>query len=107
MVMQEQAKRLSEPLRWGRREKGVMGVFLAIVAAALIALAVYGASSGAPARADCISLTFPSTLGAGYVKGCGEKARRICASGVYRGIEPQMSAACARAGFPYRPPAGT
>ncbi len=102
--MQEQARRLREPLRWGRREKALVGTLLGLLAAGAIALAVYGASSGAPPRADCIDLTFPSTLGAGYLKDCGEKARRICASGAYRGIEATMSAACAKAGFAYRRP---
>ena len=50
--MQEQARRLSEPLRWGKREKTVMASVLAVTAAALIALAIYGLTSGAAARAD-------------------------------------------------------
>ena len=104
MVMQEQARRLSEPLRWGRREKTVIGVVVAIVAAAAIALIIFAASSGAPARADCIDLEFPSTLGAAEVKGCGEHARQICASGAYKGLRDEMKAACERAGFPFRSP---
>jgi hypothetical protein len=104
MVMQEQARRLREPLRWGRREKTLVGAVLALVAAAAIALAVFGLSSGAPARADCIDVTFPSTLGAGYVKGCGAKARRVCASGAYKGLTAKMRPACEHAGFPFRNP---
>ncbi len=104
MVMQEQARRLSEPLRWGRREKTVIGIVGAIVAAAAVALVVFALSSGAPARADCIDLEFPSTLGAAEVKGCGEHARRICASGAYRGLREEMRAACAHAGFAFRDP---
>ena len=102
MVMQEQARRLSEPLRWGRREKTAIGVFLAIVAAALIALAVYGLSSGAPARADCIKLTFANTLGGSEVKACGKKANTLCASGAYPGVADQMREQCTKAGFAYR-----
>jgi hypothetical protein len=105
MVMQDQARRLREPLRWGRREKGIVGALLGVLAAAAVALIVFAASSGAPARADCINLSFPSTLGAGYVKGCGAKARAICASGAYRGsFGRELQAACARAGFAYRSP---
>ena len=33
MIMQDQSKRLSEPLRWGRRERTVVAVVLACVAA--------------------------------------------------------------------------
>jgi hypothetical protein len=104
MVMQEQARRLREPLRWGRREKTIVGIVLAIVVAAAVALAVYGLSSGAPARADCIDLEFPSTLGAAEVKGCGAQAERICASGAYRGLRHEMQLACERAGFAFRAP---
>ena len=104
MVMQEQARRLREPLRWGRREKTAVAALLSMLALAAAGLIAFGLSSGAPARADCVSLTFPSTLGAGYVKGCGEQARRICASGAYRGIEAEMRLACRRAGFAYTQP---
>jgi len=99
--MQEQARRLREPLRWGRREKTAMAVLLSVVAVAVAGLIAFGLSSGAPARSDCVSVTFPSTLGAAVVKGCGEQARRICASGAFRGIEAEMQAACRRAGFAY------
>jgi hypothetical protein len=104
MVMHEQARRLSQPLRWGRREKAVVLALLTCVVLALVALGVYGLSSGAPARADCVDLSFPSTLGAGEVKGCGSRARQICASGAYRGISHEMQLACQKAGFPYRQP---
>jgi hypothetical protein len=104
MVMQEQAKRLSQPLSWGRREKTAMGVFGAVVVAAVIALVVFALSSGAPARADCVTLTFANTLGGSEVKACGQKARAICVSGGYKGIADQVRAECADAGFPYRPP---
>jgi hypothetical protein len=104
MVMQDQARRLREPLRWGRREKTIIGAVLALLAATAIALAVYGASAGAPARADCIELTFPSTLGAAEIKGCGAHARRLCASGAYKDIRVEMKAACERAGFAFRNP---
>jgi hypothetical protein len=104
MVMQEQARRLREPLRWGRRERTIVGILVALLVAAGIALTVYAASSGAPARADCIDLEFPSTLGAAEVKGCGRQAQRICASGAYKGIRQEMKVACERAGFAFRNP---
>jgi hypothetical protein len=104
MVMYEQSRRLREPLRWGRREKTVLAAVLAVVVLGLGALVVYGLSSGAPARADCVSVTFPSTLGAGQANGCGAKARAICASGAFKGVEEELQHACARAGFAYKPP---
>jgi hypothetical protein len=102
MVMQEQARRLREPLRWGRREKTVMAIFLTAVALAIGALVAFGLTSGAPARADCINVSFANTLGASEVKACGGKARAICGSGAYKGVAEQMRSQCARAGFAYR-----
>lgn len=102
--MQEQSRRLSEPLRWGRREKTVVAVALSALVIGLGALGIYGLTSGGPARADCIDLIFPSTLGAAEVKSCGSRARRVCASGAYKGIAHEMQLACERAGFPFRKP---
>jgi hypothetical protein len=104
MVMFEQSRRLSEPLRWGRREKTAIAILLGCVVLALAALGAYALSSGAPARADCIDVTFPSTLGGAAVRGCGPQARSVCASGELRGIETELAAACRRAGFAYRAP---
>ena len=104
MPMQEQSRRLAEPLRWGRREKTVMAVFLSVVALALLGMIAYGLSSGAPARADCVSVSFPNTLGASEVKGCGAKAQTICASGAYRGVSEELRKQCTKAGFAYREP---
>jgi len=50
--MFEQSRRLSEPLRWGRREKTTVAVLLSCVALALIGLGAYALSTGAPARAE-------------------------------------------------------
>lgn len=104
MVMFEQSRRLSEPLRWGRREKAAIAALISCVALALIGLGIYGLSSGAPARADCIRVTFASTLGGADLHGCGPQARRICASGQFRSIAAELHEACSRAGMPYRAP---
>jgi hypothetical protein len=104
MVMQEQAKRLSEPLRWGRREKTAVGAVLACLVIALGALGVFALTKGAPARADCISVTFASTLGGAELHGCGGKARAICASGAFTHISGELKTACEKAGFPFRQP---
>jgi hypothetical protein len=104
MIMFEQSRRLSQPLRWGRREKTAMAVLLSCVLLALIALGAYALTSGSPARADCVTVTFASTLGGADLHACGGQARRVCASGDFRGIQTELSAACGRAGFPYRPP---
>jgi hypothetical protein len=107
MVMQEQAKRLSEPLRWGRQERIAMAALLSVLAIALAGLGAYALTSGSPARRDCVTVTFASTLGGADLHGCGAKARDICASGSFSHIQDQLRAACARAGMPYRPPSGS
>lgn len=104
MVMFEQSRRLAEPLHWGRRERVLLGTLIAVVALALAGLGAYALSSGAPARADCVKVTFASTLGGADLQGCGPQARRICASGSFRSLSAELSAACRRAGFPFRAP---
>ena len=104
MIMQDQSKRLSEPLRWGRREKIAVAFVLGCLVVALIGLGAYALKTGSPERADCIRVTFASTLGGADLHGCGPQARRICASGDFRSIEQELRLACGKAGFSYRPP---
>jgi hypothetical protein len=103
MIMFEQSRRLSQPLRWGRREKTAVALVVSCVVLALLGLGAYALTSGAPARADCIDLVFPSTLGGARLHACGPQARDVCASpGPYRGVGEELRAACRRAGFPYK-----
>jgi hypothetical protein len=104
MVMFEQSRRLSEPLRWGKRERTAVGATLACLLLALLALGAYALTSGSPARTDCIRVTFASTLGGAELQGCGTRARRICASGQFRNIEQELRAACVHARLPYTAP---
>jgi hypothetical protein len=102
MIMFEQQRRLSEPLRWGRREKTIVAVVLSCVALALIGLGAFALTRGAPARKDCIEVTFASTLGGATEHACGGQARRVCASPeAFRHIAAELRAACRRAGFPF------
>ena len=102
--MQEQSRRLSEPLQWGRAPKRALAFALALLAVAVVGLGAYALTSGGASRKDCVDVTFASTLGAGRLHGCGAQAREICASGTYQGISAELQAACARAGFAYRQP---
>jgi hypothetical protein len=101
MIMIGQSRRLSEPLRWGRREKALVAVLVTCVVLAAAGLGAYALTSGSPARSDCVEVTFASTLGGATIHACGAHARHVCASGAFRGIEPELRAACRRAGFPY------
>ncbi len=103
MIMIDHSKRLSEPLRWGRREKTAVGVLIACLALALAGLGAYALTSGAPARADCIQIVFPSTLGGAELHSCGARARYTCAHPqAYRGSAEALRESCRRAGFAYR-----
>ena len=74
MIMFEQSRRLSEPLRWGRREKTIVAVLVACVVLGLVGLGAYALSSGSAGRKDCVSLTFASTLGAAACTPAAAKA---------------------------------
>ena len=103
MIMQDRARRQSEPLRWGRREKAAVSAALACLIAAMIALGAYALSSGSRTRKDCIDVTFASTVGGATLHACGPRARAICASpGELKGISDSLRAACRHAGFPFR-----
>ncbi len=106
MVMQDQAQRLSEPLRWGRREKTVVGVTLGCVVAVVVALVIAFAASGGKAHeaSNCIRVTFASTLGGADLHGCGAQAQRICASGSFPHITSELRAACEHAGYAFKQP---
>jgi hypothetical protein len=101
MIMMDQSKRLSEPLRWGRRERTAVAAALACLLLVLVGLGVFALTSGAPARHDCITLTFPSTLGGAEVHECAAQARATCASPTaYPHLRPELHEACRKAGLP-------
>jgi hypothetical protein len=102
MIMENRSRRLGEPLRWGRREKVAVGALLACVVGGGGALGTYALTSGSSARADCVNVTFASTLGGATEHACGAQARRVCASGAFPGINADLARACERAGFPFK-----
>jgi len=100
--MFEQSRRLSEPLRWGRREKTIVAVLASCVLLGLLGLGVFALTKGAPARADCIDVTFASTLGGAHIHACGARARQICSSpSGLGGIRHDVQVACERAHLPF------
>ena len=102
MIMQDQSERLSEPLRWGRREKTVVAAMLACVVLVAAGLGAYALTTGSPGRKDCIEVSFASTLGGATEHGCGAQARKVCASpGAFRHVAAELRASCRRAGFPF------
>ena len=75
MIMVDQSRRLSEPLRWGRREKTVGRGRCSAAWCWRWSGSAFALTSGAPARADCIDVTFASTLGGAELHACGARAR--------------------------------
>jgi hypothetical protein len=81
----------------------VIAVLASCVLLAAIGRGAYALTSGAPARRDCVEVTFASTLGGATVHVCGARARAVCASGAFRSVADELRAACLRAGFPFDP----
>ncbi len=104
MIMMDQSKRLSEPLRWGKRERTVVGALLACTLVVVLALGAYALTSGAPPRKDCIEVNFASTLGGATEHACGARARKVCASSdSFKHVAAELAESCRRAGFPFAP----
>jgi hypothetical protein len=102
MIMMDQSRRLKEPLRWGRRERAVVGALLVCVVAIVVGLGAYAATSGGRPRKDCVEVTFASTLGGATEHACGGKAREVCASPqAFKHVEAELRESCRRAGFPF------
>jgi len=100
MIMFDRSRRLSEPLRWGRREKIAVGAVVVCIILGFGGLGIATLVGGSPSRRDCIDVTFASTLGASRLHACGGQAKRICASpGQYRQVAEDLRTACARARF--------
>jgi hypothetical protein len=102
MIMIDRSRQLSEPLRWGRREKITVAALLACLVLAVVGLGVNAALGGSSSRRDCIEVTFASTTGGARLHDCGARARSVCAtSSPGKGIYEALQAECRRAGFPF------
>jgi hypothetical protein len=107
MIMIDQSKRLSEPLRWTPAGKLAVVVAAVCLVGTLAGLGIYAALGGfsETKRAGCIELTFASTTGAAHLESCGAKARALCSSGqVQPQITAELRAACRRAGYAFGEP---
>ena len=103
MVMQEQSKRLAQPLQWTRA--GRLAVIVTVLVLAIGTVVAVIASTGKETLArGCIQVTFASTLGAAVVHPCGARAREVCAKPAENpGLAEhgKLRDACRRAGLPY------
>jgi hypothetical protein len=105
MPLQGQWERQHTPIRAlprrTRRALAIVAATLVAATAAIVALALVHSDS---AKAGCIRITVPSTMGAGYIHACGGQAERTCTQQLARSdSDPFVRAAhaeCRRAGLP-------
>jgi hypothetical protein len=102
MVMQDQAQRLSQPLKWTRGGRLAVALASACLAACVLAAGVYGVVHGFGSRSQpgCIDVTVPSTLGAANLHACGSRAKAMCASPNRLTGRDALQTPCRRAGYP-------
>jgi hypothetical protein len=104
MIMENRSKRLSEPLRWGRREKAVIAVVASCIAIVVIGFGAFALMSGSNSKEpkDCVDITFASTLGAAKMHACGARAKTLCADPqASKEIAQPLKQACRRADYPF------
>ena len=103
MVMHEQSRRLSEPLRWTRAGRIAVAVVVAVLAVGTV-VAVIASTGGRRLAPGCIEVTFASTLGGAAIHPCGARAREICSDpGQNPGLAEHgaLREACRKARLPY------
>jgi hypothetical protein len=80
-----------------------------VIVAAILALATavtlaFTLAHSDESAAGCIDVAAPSTMGAGYIHACGDKAERTCRNQLAQSDSDPFAraahAACRRAGFP-------
>jgi hypothetical protein len=102
MIMENRSKRLSEPLRWGRREKAIVATLLSCLLLVAVGLGAFALTSGSREPKDCVDITFASTLGAAKMHACGARAKTLCAAPqASKEIAQPLKQACRRAGYPF------
>jgi hypothetical protein len=102
MIMENRSRRLSEPLRWSRRERIVVAVLVVCLLIVSIGLGAYSLTRSSVERKDCIEVNFASTLGGATEHACGAQAREACASpGAFKHSAQALKQSCRRAGFPF------
>lgn len=100
MPLERHWERQNAPLRpTTARERRTLLIALAVLAAATVAIVLYLAIGSPGARAGCVTVTLPSSTGAGRLQRCGSGARAWCAQERQRpdAIARAVLGACRRA----------
>lgn len=103
MIMVDQSKRLSKPLRWTRAGRLAVLAAGGLLVAALVTVAVLASTTGSR-QAGCIEVTYASSLGAALMHPCGAHAREACAQPDQypaAAAHGALREACRQAGLPY------
>jgi hypothetical protein len=102
MIMENRSSRLSEPLRWGRREKAIVATLLSCLLLGAVGLGAFALTSGSREPKNCVDITFASTLGAAKMHACGVRAKTLCAApDASKEIAQSLRQACRLAGYPF------
>ncbi len=102
MIMENRSKRLSEPLRWGRREKTVVAVLRQLRADRVDWARRLCPDKRLEEPKDCVDITFASTLGAAHDARLWRARQDLCAAPqASKEIAQPLKQACRRAGYPF------
>jgi hypothetical protein len=101
----DRARAIAAPRRFSVREKWILGVVLAGVAALVVAVVISIGSTAHRTGNGCVDVTFPIAIGGQELYECGSKARELCASaGASAGLSPvedrAVATQCRKAGLP-------
>jgi hypothetical protein len=105
MVMMDQSRRLSEPLKWTRAGKLSMIAVSVLLAVCVIGAGTYGLVHGFSKKQTpgCIDVIVPSTLGGADVHACGSKAKQLCGAPGGAGLagNDSLRSQCRREGYAF------
>ena len=87
-----------------QRSRRTLAIVAAILALATAVTLAFTLAHSDASSAGCIDVAMPSTMGAGYIHACGDKAERTCRNQLGRSDSDPFAraahAACRRAGYP-------
>ncbi len=78
MPLQGHWERQNAPL--GSRERRTVAIVGGVLALALAVVLFFSVVKSGSAGQGCVNVTVPSTMGAGNMHACGDRARQLCAS---------------------------
>jgi hypothetical protein len=104
MPLEGQWQRQNTPLRSGSpRERRTLVAIAVVLAIGLAVILYFTVFESTTAKAGCVDVTVPSTMGAGNIHSCGRAAQRLCDSQYGRSERDPFARAahrsCRKAGY--------